>query len=137
MASKFKSKELFRLPTGIRNTTVPFYVDNFHGDPMLYPFKRMQKYYVALCHTLDALGLEFAEMGACNITACRAHFTLYAGTRENPVLIWERYEGLQAAGAQSRLYIAGRMFKMFDFFAMTEQERIDLIRLCHLCRPAT
>ena len=137
MSSTFKQNELYRLPTGIRKTTVPFYAEDFHGDPEDYDFKRQTAAYEALRDTLAAMGLKFTEMGASNITDKRAHWTLYVGKREAPFLIWEKYEGLAAMGAQNRLFVRSEMFKMTHFMGLSLEARIELLEPCALRRSVS
>jgi hypothetical protein len=127
-------KTSVRLPTGIGKTTVPFYTDDFCGDPADYDFKRQTKNYVALRDALARLNLKLDVLGARIIEGDRAQFTAYVGDPKAPLIIWEKFETTSPISGANRLFIRGEKIPMTSFVSMTPEEQELLIEPCELRR---
>jgi hypothetical protein len=126
-----------RISVGIGRRTIPFYWDDFVGNPEDYKFNKIQAgHYEYMKSILAQAGLEFTLLGAESSKArtnwqgaagTLVRFVAFVGDPQKPDFVWQKYEGGTPGGGQNRVYVAGREMKVSEFV------RLDTFMAVMMC----
>jgi hypothetical protein len=125
-----------RIPTGVKNQTVPNPAklwdgmgDSrvFEGLASDYDFEKQTENFERLSAVLAANGTYFTKVAAAHYDGNEHTNHRFNVLTENGALMWHKYVGMAAQSGQNHVFVAGMRIKVSIFLAMDEKEQRILL----------
>jgi len=125
-----------RIPTGLRNTTIPNPVDlkgkrgyrnAYQGSVDGYDFLKQRQNFEDLQARLAESGEMLVEVAGVMYDGDNGYNHRFVATNKSGTIVWHKYVGYAAQSGQNHVFIHGRRIKVSVFLKLGLGERHALI----------